>query len=315
MKCRRCTAQAAVALPSHNTAFCADCYPLFFRSQVERSMHKQRMAEPGQRILTAVSGGKDSLALALQLHELGYEVYGLHVDLAIPESSREARTVCEQFCARLGVPLTVIDLREHGLAIPLVKTRIKRPICSVCGKLKRYFFNKHAMENGFPALATGHNLDDEVSRLFANTIRWDKSYLSDQGPTLPAEAGFARKIKPLYRLSEFEIANFCFLKGIEHVTAACPYSPKASFPVYKVLWNSLEERMPGAKIQFYENFLRDGRPVFAAWAGQQQASLKQCPGCGYPTSADLCGVCRIKEMVGAGERGSDLAVHGCEQAE
>lgn len=297
MKCRRCKALAAVALPSHNTAFCPECYPLFFRSQVERSMHRQRMAEPGERILVAVSGGKDSLALTLQLHELGYQVHCLHVDLSIPDSSEGARATCEKFCAGLGVPLSVIELREHGLAIPLVKTRIKRPICSVCGKLKRYYFNKFALDNAFSVLATGHNLDDEVSRLFANTIRWDTSYLSDQGPVLPAAAGFARKVKPLYRLTEFEIANYCFLKGIEHVTAACPYSPKASFPVYKGLWSDLESRMPGAKIQFYENFLRQGRPVFAAWADQQEERPQPCPGCGYPTSTELCGVCRIKNMV------------------
>lgn len=260
-------------------------------------MHKQRMAEPGERILVAISGGKDSLALVFQLRELGYQVHGLHVDLAIPGSSPQALAVCEKFCAGLNVPLAVIDLREHGLAIPEVRARINRPICSVCGKLKRYYFNKYALENGFPVLATGHNLDDEVSRLFANTVRWDTSYLSDQGPVLPAQAGFARKIKPLYRLSEFEIANFCFLKGIEHVTAACPYSHKASFPVYKGLWSNLEERMPGAKIQFYENFLRQGRPAFAAWAAQQETSLAPCPACGYPTSADLCGVCRIKKML------------------
>ena len=265
-------------------------------------MHRQRMAEPGQCILVAISGGKDSLALALQLHELGYVVHCLHVDLAIPDSSPEARRACERFCADLGVPLKVVALREHGLAIPLVKAKVRRPICSVCGKLKRYFFNKYALDNQFAVLATGHNLDDEISRLFANTLRWDSSYLSDQGPVLPAAAGFARRIKPLYRLSEFEIANFCFLKGIEHVTSACPYSPKASFPVYKALFSDLEERMPGAKIQFYENFLRRGRPVFEAWAGQRGSGLQPCPGCGFPTSEELCGVCRIRSMVGAEDR-------------
>lgn len=261
-------------------------------------MHRHRMVEPGQPILVAVSGGKDSLALALQLHELGHQLHALHIDLAIPSSSDESRKACETFCAALGMPLTIVDLRDHGLAIPLVKARIKRPICSVCGKLKRYFFNKFALENDFPVLATGHNLDDEVSRLFANTIRWDASYLSDQGPVLPAESGFARKIKPLYRLSEFEIANFCFLRHIEHVESACPYSPKASFPIFKRLWSNLETRMPGAKIQFYENFLRQGRPVFAAWSDQKDAGLAPCARCGFPTSLDECGVCRIKAMMG-----------------
>ncbi len=299
MKCRKCKALAVVTLPSHNTAFCSDCYPDFVRTQVERAVHRHKMIAPGDRVLVAVSGGKDSLALILLLHELGHDVHGLHVDLDIPGSSTDARAACEAFCAKLGLPLTVVELRREGLAIPLVKSRIKRPICSVCGKLKRHYFNKFALENGYSVLATGHNLDDEVSRLFANTIRWDASYLSDQGPVLPAADGFARKIKPMYRLTEFEIANFSFLRGIDHVIAGCPYSGRASFPIYKGLWSGLEERMSGAKVQFYENFLRDGRPVFAAWAERQDDPLSPCTVCGYPTSAEVCGVCRIKAMVGA----------------
>ncbi|PTN39049.1 ATP-binding protein [Desulfonatronum sp. SC1] len=297
MKCRKCKALAAVALPSHNTAFCPDCYPVFVRSQVERAIHRHKMIAPGDRVLVAVSGGKDSLALTLLLHELGHDVHGLHVDLDIPGSSTDARAACEGFFAKLGLPFTVVELRREGLAIPLVKSRIKRPICSVCGKLKRHYFNKFALENGFSVLATGHNLDDEVSRLFANTMRWDASYLSDQGPVLPAADGFARKVKPMYRLTEFEIANFSFLRGIDHVIAGCPYSGRASFPVYKSLWSDLEGRMHGAKVQFYENFLRDGRPVFAAWAEHREDPLSPCTVCGYPTSAEVCGVCRIREMV------------------
>jgi tRNA-5-methyluridine54 2-sulfurtransferase len=301
MKCRKCKALAAVALPSHNTAFCPDCFPQFFRSQVERAVRRHAMIQPGERVLAAVSGGKDSLALVLQLHELGHEVHALHVDLGIADSSPLARKTCEDFCASLGIELSVIALSGEGLAIPMVKQRIKRPVCSVCGKLKRYYFNKFALENQFPVLATGHNLDDEVSRLFANTIRWDSAYLSDQGPVLPATAGFARKIKPLYRLTEFEIANFCFLQGVKHTSTACPYSGKASFPVYKTLWSGLEERMPGGKVQFYENFLRNGRPVFAAWEQHQEIALAPCTLCGYPTSASTCGVCRIKIMLADNE--------------
>ena len=216
MKCKICKATAVVALRSHNAAFCPDCYLKFFARQVEKGIEGQKLFTRDERILVALSGGKDSLALMLELSRQGYDVTGLHIDLGIPESSPVARGVVERFCAKHGLKLMVKELAAEGLAIPLVKERLNRPVCSACGKIKRHFFNKVALDEGFDALATGHNLDDEVARLFSNTLRWDTAYLSDQGPRLDGEDGFARKVKPLWRLTEFETANYAFLMGIEH---------------------------------------------------------------------------------------------------
>ena len=154
------------------------------------------------------------------------------------------------------------------------------------------------LDEGFDALATGHNLDDEAARLFSNTLRWDTAYLSDQGPLLPGEHGFARKVKPLWRLTEFETANYAFLMGIENHYAPCPYSPGASFTVLKGLLQRLETAMPGRKLDFYQGFLARGRPVFARREAEEGVELAPCPQCGYPTSSgDLCGVCRIREAL------------------
>ncbi|MEG2140884.1 MAG: tRNA(Ile)-lysidine synthetase, partial [Bilophila sp.] len=163
--------------------------------------------------------------------------------------------------------------------------------------IKRYYFNKTALEEGYTALATGHNLDDEIARLFSNTLRWDVGYLSDQGPCLDGEDGFARKVKPFWRLTEFETATFAFLEDIEYHYAPCPYSTGATFTFYKGLWNQLEEEMPGRKLAFYTDFLKRGRPAFAHVEKQSGDTLAPCPRCGYLTSSTLCGVCRIREVV------------------
>ena len=146
-------------------------------------------------------------------------------------------------------------------------------------------------------LATGHNLDDEVARLTSNTLRWDRAYLSDQGPALADDEGFARKVKPLWRVTEFETANYAFLMGIENHYAPCPYSGGASFSTLKRLWMDLEDAMPGRKIDFYLGFLERGRPAFQAVEAAKGESLRPCSRCGYPTSAEVCGVCRIREAL------------------
>ena len=298
MKCKICKATAVVALRSHHTGFCADCFLKFFSRQVAKGIESQGLFTHSDRILVALSGGKDSLALALELSRQGYDVTGLHIDLDIPGSSPAARAVVSAFCAKHGIPLIIKSMAEEGMPIPLVKARLNRPICSACGKIKRYWFNKTALDMGFTALATGHNLDDEVARLFSNTIRWDAAYLSDQGPLLEGEDGFARKVKPLWRLTEFETANYAFLMGINHHIAPCPYSGGATFSIHKQLWQELEAAMPGRKIDFYQGFLERGRPAFARRDAEAGLPVRPCTACGYPTaSGGLCGVCRIRETL------------------
>jgi len=298
MKCRRCGELAQVALPSHHTGFCAPCFKTYFLHQVERGIHDHKQFSHEDRILLAVSGGKDSLGLLLALTELGYGVEALHIDLGIPVSSECARTTVENFCREHAIVCHVVEMAEKGLPIPEVKRHIKRPICSMCGKIKRHWFNRYAYENGYTVLATGHNLDDEAARLFANTLRWDQAYLAGQGPVILAEGKFARKVKPLCRVTEYETAVWCFLNGIAHVLAACPYSGGASFTGHKKLLADLEKRSPGMVMQFYENFLRNGRPAFEALAANAPG-LNACARCGYPTSQEICGVCRVKEALEA----------------
>lgn len=297
MKCTRCKATAHVALPSHHSGFCKDCYPLFFTKQVETAIRREKMFTHDERILVALSGGKDSLSLMLELTQQGYDVTGLHIDLGIPNSSHKARAKVENFCEEHSLKLDVFEMEGWGLPVPEVKEHINRPVCAVCGKLKRHHFNRIAREGGYDALATGHNLDDEVARLFANTLRWDTAFLSDQGPVLPASDGFVRKVKPLFRLSEFETANYAFIKGIEIHSDPCPYSTGASFTNHKELWGEFEYRSPGQKFQFYQGFLRKGRQAFQNLEKEIGAKLKPCESCGSPTSAETCSVCRIRKTV------------------
>jgi tRNA-5-methyluridine54 2-sulfurtransferase len=301
MKCTRCKALAQVALPSHHAGFCRECFFVFFRNQVARSIEKMRLLEKNDKVLIALSGGKDSLALAWQLKDLGYSVAGLHVDLSIPESSTHARVVTERFCERHSIPLHVVETAREGLPIPEVKRRIKRPVCSVCGSVKRYYFNRLAIEQGFTALATGHNLNDETARLFSNVLAWDEGYLGDQGPLLEPREGFVRKVKPLYRTTEFETAAFCFLRGIEYASTPCPYSKGATFTMYKGLWEQLEAEQPGRRLSFYEGFLKRGRPAFSAVARERKDSLTPCSECGYPTTLEVCSVCLLRRQLSAAE--------------
>ncbi|HEY2388625.1 MAG TPA: ATP-binding protein [Candidatus Binatia bacterium] len=298
MKCKRCTAKATVQLRSHNTAFCKECFVFFFQRNVERSIERERMFTRDERVLVCVSGGKDSLALWDTLVALGYQTEGLYLGLGIGQYSSASQAKVEAFAAAHELRLRLVRLEDEGdgLAIPEAARYTRRQPCAACGTFKRHYFDQAAHEGGFAVVATGHNLDDEAARLLGNVLHWQLPYLAKQQPVLqPGHAKFARKVRPLYRTSEYESATYAFLRRIDYVVDECPNSHGATQLVYKELLNRLEQEMPGAKLTFVTDFLRRAQPLFAA---APDAPNGECARCGMPAYGDLCGYCRLVAEIG-----------------
>ena len=299
MRCRRCKAPAVVEIRRHNAAFCADCFLRHVREQVKRAIEGFDMFEPSDRILVAVSGGKDSLALWDILLELGYRADGLYLGLGIGEYSERSHRIARAFADERGARLVLVDLaRDYGFDVPTAGKKGSRSTCAVCGLSKRYVFNRAAREGGYDVIATGHNLDDEAATLLGNTLRWQTDYIARQSPVLPAEEGFARKVKPLYRLSELETAAFAFLRGIDYVVEECPLVGGNTQLRYKDAMNDLESTSPGTKAQFLFGYLDRAAPLFAA---QDEVELVGCERCGQPTTGRFCAFCRAQAQI-LGER-------------
>ena len=299
MKCTRCRAKAEVHLRAHNSAFCRTCYLFYFRRQVERAVASERMFVPTERLLVAVSGGKDSLALWDVLAEQGHDTTGLYVGLGIGAYSDESRAKVEQFAERRGLPLRVVALEDEGagLAVPAVAQATRRPPCSACGTMKRHYFDAAAIEGGFDVLVTGHNLDDEAARLMGNVLRWQKDHLARQRPVLPStHPKFVRKVKPLFQTSEYETAAYAFLRGIDYVVEECPNAAGATQLLYKDVLNRLEVASPGTKLAFVKEFLRSAQPAFAKVERDQP---NDCDRCGMPAYASRCSYCRLVDEVQA----------------
>jgi len=251
------------------------------------------------RILVAVSGGKDSLALWDILHELGYRADGLYLGLGIGDYSERSHEVARDFARQRDVRLVEVDLaRDYGFDVPTAGRKGSRSTCAVCGLSKRYVFNRAAREGGYDVIATGHNLDDEAATLLGNTLRWQTDYIARQSPVLPAEEGFARKVKPLYRLSELETAAFAFLRGIDYVVEECPLVGGNTQLRYKEAMNQLESTSPGTKAQFFLGYVDRAAPLFAT---QDEVQLVGCERCGQPTTGRFCAFCRARAQI-LGER-------------
>jgi len=275
------------------------------RRQVEKAIHDHQMLNKNDRILVAVSGGKDSLAVWDMLIDLVYQADGLYVALGIGEYSEGSRGYTERFADERGLKLTVVSLRDdYGYDIPTASRATGRVPCSACGMSKRHLFDKAAIDGGYDVVVTGHNLDDEAAVLFGNALRWDVEYLARQLPVLPSRHGFPKKVKPLIRLSEREMAAWCVVRGIDYIVDECPIAAGNKHIGFKEALNALEEKSPGTKASYYLGFLDRMVPVLAGIAASGADSVTPCTRCGAPTGGEegsLCAFCRLVERSAAHE--------------
>lgn len=297
MRCTKCGQKACLEIRRHHAAFCSQHLLEHLYNQVARAIASFRMCGPRDRLLVAVSGGKDSLALWDILLELGYQAEGLHIDLGIGNYSLASREKVRAFTSARAAVVREVSLPQiYGVGIEHIASHGSSPVCAVCGVVKRYIMNLVAARGGYVAVATGHNLDDEAAALLGNVLHWQIGYLRRQSPCLAEEQGLVRRIKPLCRLTERETSAYCLLKGIGYILEECPFSRGAKSLLYKEVLNHLEAAAPGTKDQFYLGFLRQGRGFFGDRT--KEPALRPCDVCGQPTTAGTCKFCR--QMTRAG---------------
>ncbi|MEO7429760.1 MAG: ATP-binding protein [Acidimicrobiales bacterium] len=294
MKCTVCKGPAVIDVRRHNANFCAEHFLRLCRDQVAKAIKDFAMIEPTERVLVAVSGGKDSLAVWDLLLELGYQADGLYLGLGIGEYSDSSGEHARAFAAGRGLRLIEVDLpTDHGFDIPTGARAARRVPCSACGLSKRHLFDDAARRGGYDVLVTGHNLDDEAAVLFGNVLHWQTDYLGRQLPVLPARDGFPRKVKPLVRLGEREMAAYCVLRGIDYIVEECPMAAGNKHLGYKEALNSIETTSPGTKHDFYFGFLARASEHFAAEASADREALRPCASCGAPTTGEVCAFCKL----------------------
>jgi uncharacterized protein (TIGR00269 family) len=273
---------------------CEDHFIEYFERRVARLLRRVHLRR-GAKLLLALSGGKDSSALAEAMArlkgEFSYELLGVHIDLGIGSYSKASRAAAEEEARKLGIPLLLIDLREVlGAGIPELARLSRRPPCSVCGLVKRYVLNAAAVEWGADYVVTGHNGDDIAAYALKGFINQDLESISKLGPATETIGGLAvGRLRPLYMLTEKETFIYAILKKARFTLEECPNFNRRQMEVRLKIWLSrIEDDMPGVKQQLLGNLSRRYTDY-----PQPKGSLERCPTCGLISSGGECSFCKL----------------------
>ena len=192
--------------------------------QVRRTIVRHGLCPPGTRLLAALSGGSDSVALTRLLIDLaehgGFTVVALaHLNHRLRATSERDEQFCRDLSARLGVPLVVeaVEVRAYATASRLSLEEAAR-------RLRYDFLQRTAGHVGADRVAVGHTEDDQAETFLLKLVRG--AGLSGLAGIYPRRGAIVR---PLIEVSRADLRLYLTSRGeswVEDETNADCQNPR-----------------------------------------------------------------------------------------
>ena len=211
---------------------------------VGRALNDFHLLDDGDRLLVAMSGGKDSYALCVLLRDLQkrapirFEIIAVHVDQGHPGYDGAP---LERWLKDQGVPYRV--LHEDTYSIVTEKIPEGKTYCSLCARLRRGILYQAATELGCNKIALGHHRDDALETLLLNLFFSGK--LATMPPRLVSDDGKHVVIRPLVYCAEEHLAAFAAERRFPILPCnLCGSQSEAQRKQMKALLAELEAKHP-----------------------------------------------------------------------
>ena len=257
-------------------------------TKVKDTIKKYKLCNKKERILVALSGGKDSSVVAYLLKKFGYNIEGIHIDLKIGKYSDDCLKSVKKLCKDLEIKLHVYDFKAEqrkGMEY-FWKKHENLNHCAICGVFKKWILNREARKLKADKIATGHNFDDEIETFLLNVLKGSLQLSSNSAAITKnkTDKKFIPRIKPLFYSQNKEIKDFAEDNKILFVKGICPCREDSYRIQVRKFVNTLSDKDK-------ENIMKNFEIVFKKLEKKKKTKINYCEICGEPCRGKICKRC------------------------
>ncbi len=218
------------------------------KERFNKGVVKYNLIDDNDKILVALSGGKDSLALlellALRSRILKprFSVVAVHVSMVnIPYKSD--LEYLKEYAESFGVPFIHIETSFD----PFTDNR-KSP-CFLCSWNRRKALFTVAKEQSCNKIALGHHMDDILETLLMNLAF--QGAFSSMPPKLVMKKFDMTIIRPMCLVHEADLQKMAEIRGFRRQMKHCPYETQSNRAEMKQVLKNLEALNPDARYSLW----------------------------------------------------------------
>jgi len=192
-----------------------------FIKHTGKAINTYSMIREGEKVLLSVSGGKDSLGLALALSlrrkwmPIDYELEAVMINWIEHPIADEYRLKLEQYFADLAIKFTIKDEHQYPESFKGVFN------CYLCSRNRRRILFEECEKRGISVVAMGHHLDDLVETTMMNLCF--RGNFSTMQPVQPFFEGKIQMIRPMIEIHENSLKQLAAHYDLPVVKPVCPF--------------------------------------------------------------------------------------------
>lgn len=303
--CSKCGNPQIIIKKKHSgQSLCRECFIESTREKVLKDIRKYKLIEKGDKVLMALSGGKDSVMALNILNSLCerniIDLVAVTIDEGIKGYREDGIRIATENAEILGIEHKVVSFKQYfGRTLDEIMSESQknaelRNACTYCGVFRRWILNRVALEEGATKIATGHNLDDEAQSILMNYLEGNMHNLVRIGPKSESQdKRFTVKIKPLREIPEREVGLYALAADLKVHLAGCPYAGDSFRREVGNFIKSLSLKHPTIMYSTLRGFERIKPLLKRELSSKVERGV--CRRCGEPASGDLCKACTFIE--------------------
>jgi len=194
-------------------------------SSFTKAIVQYRLVEEGDNIAVCISGGKDSMLMAMLFKELDRQhkfPFGLRFIAMDPGYNKANRELLEKNASDCGIDLEIFETRIFDAV-----DRIENSPCYLCARMRRGYLYKKAQDLGCNKIALGHHYDDVIETILMSML-W-AGQLQTMMPRLKSQNFEGMElIRPMYYVREEDIKAWAEYNDLHFLRCACHFTENCS---------------------------------------------------------------------------------------